>query len=72
MEIERAMAAQERCGVDLIVIGNAIHDLRGKDRAQQLESVKFLNQNFAGLQDQHEGKLVALAAGVPTGGDEFL
>ncbi len=72
MQIEKVMAAQERCGVDLSVISNAIHDLRNLERAEQLESVKVLNHNFAELQDRYRGKLVALAASVPTGGDEFL
>jgi aminocarboxymuconate-semialdehyde decarboxylase len=72
MVIDNVLRVNEEAGVDLIVISNALHELKGTDRPYQLKIVKELNRYFAELQDKYPGRLVALAGGVPGAGDEML
>ena len=72
MVIDNVLRVNEEAGVDLFVISNPLHELRGMDRKGQLETVKQLNRYFAEMQSRHAGKLVAMAGCVATGGDEFL
>lgn len=72
MVIENVLRVNEEAGVEMVVISNALHELKGKDRAYQLKTVKDLNRYFAELQDKYPGRIVALAGAVCTGGDEIL
>jgi hypothetical protein len=44
LTIENVLDAQKIAGVDMTVISNPLHELRGMDRAQQLEIVKKQNR----------------------------
>jgi len=47
MALERVLAAQDRTGVDHIVISNAIHGLGQREPAEQLAVIREYNQFFA-------------------------
>jgi len=72
MVIDNVLKVNEAAGVDLVVISNPLHELKGKDRAYQLKTIQDLNRYFAELQDKHRDRIVALAGAVATGGDELL
>lgn len=72
MVIENVLRVNEEAGVDLIVISNPLHELKGKDRAYQLQIIKDLNRYFAEMQSKYSGKIVAMAGAVADGGDEFV
>ncbi len=72
MTIENALEAQAGAGIDLTVISNAIHELRGMTPDEQLSAVRELNRYLAEMQDSHAGKVAAMACTAPCGGDAFL
>ncbi len=72
MTIETVLEAQERAGIDMTVISNPLHYLRKATREDALDSIRQSNRYLAELQDKHAGKIVALAASVPGGGDDYL
>jgi aminocarboxymuconate-semialdehyde decarboxylase len=72
MTIETVLAAQERAGIDMTVVSNPLHYLRKESRERALELIGESNRYLAELQDKHAGRIAALAASIPGGGDEYL
>ena len=72
MTIERVLEAQEKVGIDLTVVSNPLHYLRKASREDALASIEESNRYLAGLQDKYAGRILALAASVPGGGDDYL
>ena len=71
MTIENVLDAQQAAGVDVTVVSNPLHELRGMDRDQQLKTVEAQNRYVAMLQDKYES-IYGWATTVPYGGDKFL
>ena len=72
MIIETVLAAQEKAGIDVTVISNPLHYLRKASREEALIAICESNRYLAELQDRYRGRIVALAASVPGGGDAYL
>jgi len=72
MTIETVLEAQDKVGVDLTVVSNPLHYLRTVSREDALVAIQESNRYMAELQDKHAGRIVALAASVPGGGDGYL
>jgi predicted TIM-barrel fold metal-dependent hydrolase len=72
MALERVLAAQDRTGVDHIVISNAIHGLGAREPAEKLAVIREYNRFFAETQDKYSGRLSAFACALPSGGDAVL
>jgi len=72
MTIETVLDAQEKAGIDMTVISNPLHYLRNASKPAALTAIQESNRYLAELQDRHAGRIVALAASVPGGGDDYL
>jgi predicted TIM-barrel fold metal-dependent hydrolase len=72
MALERVLAAQERTGVDHIVISNAIHGLGGREPRERLEVIREYNTFFAETQAKYSDRLSAFACALPSGGGDVL
>lgn len=72
MTIETVLEAQEKTGIDMTVISNPLHYLRNASRQDALASIQESNRYLAELQDKYAGRIVALAASVPGGGEGYL
>src|SRR3954463_4923777 len=70
--IERLLEIHEENSVDLAVVSNTIHYLKGKSDAEALPLVQRANEYAASIQQQHPERTVAFAASIPGGGDPFL
>ena len=72
MALDRVLAAQDRTGVDFIVISNAIHGVGQREPTERLEVIREYNQFFAETQDKYSDRLAAFACALPSGGDAVL
>jgi aminocarboxymuconate-semialdehyde decarboxylase len=72
MTIEHILEAQARTGIDLSVVSNSLHYLRRLSRQDALTAIGESNRYLAELQDKYPSQIVALAATVPGGGDDYL
>jgi len=72
MTIDNVLAAQEAAGIDMTVISNPLHELRGLEPPEQLAEIGELNRYIAEMQDEHAGQIVGFASCAPCGGDAFL
>jgi len=70
MTIENVLEVQQAEGIDVTIISNPLHEMRGMDRTQQLAHIQRYNRYFAELQGKHDS-IYAMACAVPYGGDEF-
>jgi aminocarboxymuconate-semialdehyde decarboxylase len=71
MTIENVLEAQQEAGVDATLVSQPIHELRGMDRDQQLDTVRKVNRYIASLQNKYP-TIYGIATTVPHGGDAFL
>ena len=71
MTIEDVLEAAKVGGVDRTIISNAAHDLRHMDAAQQLKTVRRINEYLASLTVKHDN-IFMLATTVPYGDEPFL
>lgn len=72
MTIESVLEAQDKAGIDMTVISNPLHYLRKASRQDALISIQESNRYLAELQNRYAGRIVALAASVPGGGEDYL
>ena len=70
--IENVLALHEQAKLDLSVISSAGHYLRNFSAAEAAPVVRESNEYMASLRDKHKDKIVALATGMPCGGDAHL
>jgi aminocarboxymuconate-semialdehyde decarboxylase len=70
--IENVLTLHERAKLDLSVISSAGHYLRNFSAAEAVPVVRESNEYMASLRDKHQDKIVALATGIPCGGDAHL
>lgn len=73
MTLDNVLAAHELAGLDKSVISNAGHFLRFcESLAETVAGLEDCNRYLVKCRDLHPDKLVAMATGVPGGGDECL
>jgi aminocarboxymuconate-semialdehyde decarboxylase len=73
MTLDNVLAAHELAELDKSVISNAGHFLRFcKTTEETVAGLEDCNRYLAQCRDLHPDKLVAMATGVPAGGDECL
>jgi aminocarboxymuconate-semialdehyde decarboxylase len=72
MMIDTVLEAQDKAGIDMTVISNPLHYLRKASREEALKAIGESNRFLAELQDRNKGRIVALAASIPGGGDGYL
>jgi aminocarboxymuconate-semialdehyde decarboxylase len=70
--IENVLALHDRVNLDLSVISSAGHYLRNFSREEAVPVVRESNEYMASLRDRHKDKIIALATGIPGGGDAHL
>ena len=71
MTIENVLEQCRKCGVDLCVVSNAMHHLRGKSRAEAVALLRRWDDYAAGLQETYRGSVVSFATTIPGGGPEI-
>lgn len=71
LTIEKVLETQKIGGVDISIVSNPLHDLKGLDAVQQLDWVQTQNRYFATLQEKYDS-IYCFASTVPHGGDRFL
>lgn len=72
MTVEAVLEAQDKAGIDMTVVSNPLHYLKSAPRDVTLTAIGESNRYLAELQDHHAGRIVALAASIPGGGDDYL
>jgi aminocarboxymuconate-semialdehyde decarboxylase len=72
MTIENLLRIHEAAGVDLAVVSNTIHYLKGLPDDVSLREIQRWDEYVAQLQRDHSGRVVGFASTVPGGGDAFL
>ncbi len=72
MVLENFLKAHDQAGIDISVVTNAAHYLRGKRADEELAAVQKWNDYAAKIQDDHKGKLYSFATILPCGGPAIL
>ena len=72
LTIENLVEAHERVGIDLCVVSNTLHYIKGKTPAEALGYIRRWNEYAAEIQQRHADRTVAFASAVPGGGKEFI
>jgi aminocarboxymuconate-semialdehyde decarboxylase len=72
MVLENFLKAHHAAGVDVSVVTNAAHYLRGKSASEELVAVQKWTDYAARLQDDHKGMLYSFATILPCGGPAFV
>ena len=72
MTIENVLDAHYKANIDISVVSNAAHYLRGKPADEELKSIQRWNDYAAEIQDQYKGTLYGLATILPCGGPAFV
>jgi aminocarboxymuconate-semialdehyde decarboxylase len=70
--IENVLRVHEAYGLDVSVISSAGHYLKAFSREEAVAELRDSNDYLAGLRDQHQGRIVALATSIPGGGERHL
>jgi len=72
LNIARLLDAHERAGIDLCVVTNPIHYLRGRSDADCLTAIKRWNAYALELQEAHRDRIIVFSSTIPGGGTEFV
>ena len=72
LTIENLVEAHECAGIDLCVVSNTLHYIKGKTPAEALGYIRRWNEYAAEIQQRHADRTVAFASAVPGGGKEFI
>src|SRR5258708_24569619 len=72
MVLENFLDAHHRNGIDISVVTNAAHYLRGKAAHEELPAVQKWTDYAAEVQEQHKGVLYSFATILPCGGPTFI
>lgn len=65
-------AAHKRCNIDITLITNAAHYLRGKSEADELKAVQRWSDYAAEICAEHKGTIYAFATILPNGGPAHM
>ena len=72
MTLENVQAKQAEFGIDLSVVTNPMHFLRGRSQEQSIAGISRWNDIAARIESEGEGKLLAFAGAVPGAGPEMI
>jgi aminocarboxymuconate-semialdehyde decarboxylase len=72
MTVENVLDAHHKAGIDVSLVSNAAHYLRGKAEKEELAAIRRWTDYAAEIQDTHKGTLYALATILPCGGPAYL
>jgi aminocarboxymuconate-semialdehyde decarboxylase len=72
MVLENFLRAHHEHGIDISVVTNAAHYLRGKSSGEELVAVQKWTDYAARIQDDHKGILYSFATILPCGGPAFI
>jgi aminocarboxymuconate-semialdehyde decarboxylase len=72
MVLENFLEAHYANGIDVSVVTNAAHYLRGKSSSEELAAVQKWTDYAARVQEDHNGILYAFATILPCGGTAFM
>ena len=72
MVLENFLRAHQENNIDISVVTNAAHYLRGKRPEEELPSVQAWSDYAAKVQQDHKGVLYAFATILPCGGPAFI
>src|SRR5215467_5710169 len=72
MTVENVLDAHHKAGIDISLVSNAAHYLRGKAERDELAAIRRWTDYAAEIQHTHAGTLYALATILPCGGAAYL
>jgi aminocarboxymuconate-semialdehyde decarboxylase len=72
MTVENVLDAHHKAGIDISVVSNAAHYMRGKDAKDELAAVQRWSDYAAEIQQEHKGTLYGLATILPCGGPAHI
>ena len=72
MVLENFLEAHHQAGIDLSVVTNAAHYLRGKAEIEELPAVQRWSDYAAKVQEKYNGTLVCFATILPCAGPAFI
>jgi aminocarboxymuconate-semialdehyde decarboxylase len=72
MVLENFLDAHHRAGIDISVVTNAAHYLRGKSASEELPAVQRWSDYAAEVQEKYKGMLYAFATILPCAGPDFV
>ncbi len=72
LTIENLLEAHERAAIDLCVVSNTLHYIKGKTPAEALGYIRRWNEYAAEIQQRYPDRTVAFASAVPGGGKDFI
>jgi aminocarboxymuconate-semialdehyde decarboxylase len=72
MTVENVLDAQYKAGVDISVVSNAAHYMRGKSEKDELAAVQTWSDYAAELQEHYKGVLHGFATILPCGGPDHI
>ena len=72
MTVENVLDAHHKANIDISVVSNAAHYMRGKPEAEELKAIQRWNDYAAEIQATHKGILYALATILPCGGPAYV
>jgi aminocarboxymuconate-semialdehyde decarboxylase len=72
MVLENFLDAHHQAGIDLSVVTNAAHYLRGKAESEELPAVQRWSDYAAEVQEKYKGTLVCFATILPCAGPAFI
>ena len=72
MVLENFLEAHHQAGIDLSVVTNAAHYLRGKAEIEELPAVQRWSDYAAEVQEKYKGTLVCFATILPCAGPAFI
>jgi aminocarboxymuconate-semialdehyde decarboxylase len=72
MVLENFLAAHHANGIDISVVSNAAHYLRGKAASEELPAIRRWNDYAAEVQQKYQGMLYSFATILPCGGAAFV
>jgi aminocarboxymuconate-semialdehyde decarboxylase len=72
MTLENVLDAHHKAGIDISVVSNAAHYMRGKADKDELAAIQRWTDYAAEIQDAHKGTLYGLATILPCGGPAYI
>ena len=72
MVLENFLDAHHRCNIDISIVTNAAHYLRGKSAREELPAVQRWSDYAAEIQQKHKGVLYCFATILPCAGPAFI
>ena len=72
MTVENVLDAHYKSNIDISVVSNAAHYMRGKPETEELKAIQRWNDYAAEIQQTYKGTLYGLATILPCGGPAYV